>query len=83
MHGAAVIRNQCRTLGEQGHQIAQRSLAGMIRNNSLTFTVNNNDLGDPAPDETKELHIDYTLDGKDVSQTVAQDKTLKIPADSK
>lgn len=57
-------------------------IAGMIRSNSLTFKVNNDDLGDPAPDDKKELHIDYTFNGKDDSQTVADGKTLKIPAAS-
>lgn len=57
-------------------------IAGMVRTNSLAFTVNNDDLGDPAPDENKQLRVDYTFNGKDGSQTVAEGKTLKIPSES-
>jgi hypothetical protein len=53
-------------------------VAGMVRNDSLTFTVNDNDLGDPAPDSSKKLQVDYTLNGKDSSQIVDEGKTLKI-----
>ena len=56
-------------------------IAGMARNDSLNFTVNNDDLGDPAPDQGKKLQVDYTLDGKDGSQSAGEGKTLKIPAD--
>lgn len=56
-------------------------IAGMVRNDSITFTVNNDDLGDPAPDTAKKLQVDYTLNGKDGSQTVDEGKTLKISAD--
>jgi hypothetical protein len=53
-------------------------MTGMVRNNSLTFTVNNDDLGDPAPYETKQLRVDYTLNGKEVSQSAVEGKTLTI-----
>ena len=56
-------------------------VAGMVRNDSITFTVNDDDLGDPAPDESKKLQVDYTLNGKDGSQTVDEGKTLKISAE--
>lgn len=56
-------------------------VAGLVRNDSLTFTVNDDDLGDPAPYVDKKLQVDYTLDGKDGSQTVAAGKTLKISAE--
>lgn len=55
-------------------------IAGMVRNDSLTFTVTNDDLGDPAPDSSKKLQVDYTFNGKDGSQSVDEGKTLKIPA---
>jgi hypothetical protein len=57
-------------------------VAGMVRNNSLNFTVNTDDLGDPSPYETKQLRVDYTLNGKDGSQSIAEGKVLTISADS-
>lgn len=56
-------------------------VAGMVRNDSIMFTVNDDDLGDPAPDQSKKLHVDYTLNGKDGSQTVEEGKTLKLSAE--
>jgi hypothetical protein len=53
-------------------------MADMVQHDSSTFTVNDSDLGDPAPDSNKKLQVDYTLNGKDGSQTVNEGKTLKI-----
>ena len=57
-------------------------VSGMVQTNSLTITVNNADFGDPAAYEKKELKVDYTLNGKDESQTTDEGKTLKISADA-
>ncbi len=55
-------------------------ITGRIRNSALNFTVSDSDLGDPAPDESKKLQVDYTLDGKDGSTTVAEGAKMQIPA---
>jgi len=79
-----VIRKAIYGVQPDGDTIDVTSIiAGMVRNDALTFTVNNDDLGDPAPDESKSLRVDYTFDGKDGSQTAAEGKALTIPAAGK
>jgi hypothetical protein len=56
-------------------------VAGLVRNDSITFKVNDDDLGDPAPDQSKKLQVDYTLNGKDGSESVDEGKTLKLSAE--
>ena len=58
-------------------------VAGMVHSNSLIFTVNNDDLGDPATYQSKQLRVDYMLNGTNESQTIAEGKTLEIPPNSK
>lgn len=55
-------------------------VAGMVKDDSLSMNVNSDDLGDPAVGMTKQLLVDYTLNGKDESKTTADGDTLKISA---
>lgn len=80
--GTLVIRKAIYGNLPDGDKIDVTSIvAGMVRNNSLALTVNNGDFGDPAAYEKKELKVDYTLDGKDGTQTADEGKVLKIPSD--
>ena len=53
-------------------------VAPMVENDALEVKADNENLGDPAPEVSKKLRVDYTLDGKDASQTVGENETLKI-----
>ena len=53
-------------------------LTGMIKRDALHFKVNNDDLGDPASGASKQLKVDYTLNGKEGSKTVKEGETLEI-----
>jgi hypothetical protein len=78
-----VIRNAVYGVLPDGATIDVTSIVtGMVQTNSLTLTVNNDDFGDPAPYEAKELRVEYTLSGTNGSQTAAEGKTVKISADS-
>jgi hypothetical protein len=44
-------------------------------------TADNSLAGDPAYQVTKQLKVDYTLDGKDLSTTVGERETLRLPAE--
>lgn len=50
----------------------------MVKDDSLNVTPDTDEFGDPAGGRPKKLQVDYTLDGKESSKTVAQGETLKI-----
>jgi len=55
-------------------------LTGLIVKNALTVVASNDALGgDPAEGHLKQLHVEYTLDGKHYMQNVAENDTLTIP----
>ena len=78
-----VIRSAVYGVLPNGDTIDVTSIVtGMVQNDSLSMTVTNDDLGDPAPYQAKQLRVEYTLNGKDGSQTAAEGKPLKISADA-
>jgi Domain of unknown function (DUF3395) len=55
-------------------------VTGMVQSNSLALTVNDDEFGDPAPYEAKQLRVEYTLNGKNGTQTAAEGKPLNLSA---
>lgn len=54
-----------------------------IQNNKLFITANNDALGcDPAFGISKQLHVEYTVDGKNHTATVNEGEDLQLPATS-
>lgn len=51
----------------------------LVKDDSLTVKANSDDFGDPAGGRPKKLQVDYTLNGKDGSKTVAEGETLTVP----
>lgn len=45
---------------------------------TLSIAASNDNFGDTAPNIVKQLRVDYTLDGREVSKTAAEGETLKI-----
>lgn len=54
-------------------------LAAMVGPNGLSVVADNTLAGDPAPEIVKQMRVDYLLDGKPYSRTVAENETLEIP----
>jgi alpha-L-rhamnosidase len=54
-------------------------LKAMVSQNKLTVAASNDLFGDPAYNTVKVLHVVYTIDGAEHSQTVAEHETLNIP----
>jgi hypothetical protein len=53
---------------------------GMVRNNSLRFTVNNDSMGgDPAPGQTKQVYIQYSNMGQQRNTTAREGSVVSIP----
>jgi ribosomal 50S subunit-recycling heat shock protein len=55
-------------------------VADMVKNNELSVTPTNVLFGDPAKRMMKQLRVDYTLDGKQMSKTVDEGQTLDLSA---
>jgi len=53
-------------------------VADLVRKNSLMVQATNDRFGDPANGVVKKLRVDYTIDGVDKSQTVAENGILSI-----
>ncbi len=49
-----------------------------VQGNVLTVTANDDLFGDPAPNITKSLRVEYTIDGAPAVKTVAQRETMII-----
>jgi alpha-L-rhamnosidase len=55
-------------------------VAGLIKDNSLTLSVNNDVLGgDPAPLRVKQLRVTYSIDGEKHEATANEGGTLILP----
>jgi len=55
-------------------------LSGMARDGQLDVPVSNDFFGrDPAPNQVKELRVDYSLDGKPGHVTVREGETFTLP----
>ena len=54
-------------------------LNGLISNGALIVTAGNAALGDPAPNQVKQLHVEYTLNGQPAAATVAEGTLLDLP----
>lgn len=67
---------------EDGASVADvtATLAGYLRDNSLTVAVNNNTLhGDPARNRVKVLRVAYEYQGKARTREVRENETLVLP----
>ena len=59
------------------------ALAGLVKDNSLSVTVNNQTFGsDPAVNRVKRLRVDYELNGKSLQKEVNEGQTLTLPEDA-
>jgi len=59
-----------------------KQLAAMVQDNTLTVVVDGNTFEDPASGETKELRVDFTIDGMPGTKIIYEHGTMKIsPAD--
>lgn len=50
-----------------------------VKDNALSIEATNDNFGDPAFNIGKQLRVEYTLDGKAMTETVAENETLKLP----
>jgi hypothetical protein len=55
-------------------------LQGMVNNGTIRVRVNNDSMGgDPAPNQSKTLHLQYFYQGRQRSHSVREGDTLQIP----
>jgi hypothetical protein len=54
-------------------------LNAMIVRGGLIVTADHATFGDPAPNLVKQLHVDYTLNGRPDSDTIVEGATLDLP----
>ena len=50
-----------------------------VKDDKLTIDATNDNFGDPAEGIGKELRVEYTLDGKEMKATVAENETMTLP----
>ena len=63
-----------------GEMDVTAKISELVRNGQLAIAANNEVLGvDPAVNHTKELRVDYALDGKPGHETVQENETLTLP----
>lgn len=63
--------------GAGGADVTAR-VAGMVASGQYAIPATNSIFGDPTPDVVKQLTVEYTLNGKPMKQTVAENDTLEL-----
>jgi hypothetical protein len=56
-------------------------LAALVKDGALLVEADNKTFGDPTPMHTKQLRVEYLLDGKAMVKTVKENGSLDIPED--
>jgi hypothetical protein len=69
------------SLAQCGMADVTDKLRGLIRDNRLAVTANNQIAGDPAVGVTKTLLVEYTYDGKEYTARAVETKRLQLPGD--
>jgi DnaJ-like protein C11, C-terminal len=57
-----------------------KQVASSVRNDTVSLPVNHDSFEDPASGASKELKVDYTVDGKAKSKTVKEGDVLNLSA---
>ena len=67
-----------------GSADVKAKLVGLIRSGRKSIVANSGELGgDPAPGQVKQLHVEFTLDGKPGIATVDEGDTFILPMSAK
>jgi len=67
------------TVEDAGLVDVTAQLRAMVRDDKLTVTASNSIAGDPASMIVKQLRIDYTIGGKDITRTIDENRSITIP----
>ncbi len=69
------------SLSQSGMADVTAALNALIKNNQLAVTASNQLAGDPAVNVVKQMHVEYTYDGKDYTARVNEGGRLRLPAE--
>ena len=67
------------TVEESGFVDVTEHLRKLVREYKLTVVASNSIAGDPANQVVKQMRVDYTIGGRNLTRTVDENRTLTIP----